>query len=255
MIDRQRISVVVPFFNSENHLAACIDSLLAQDDLRNDDEIILIDNGSQDSSPSIVERYPRPIVLDEPTPGAYAARNTGIRRATAPLIAFTDADCVTDADWLRSIRTGMEDPDIAILLGHCRYPEDASPILKLLGAYENAKAEYVINRCAPSQHFGYANNMAVRTSVFDELGPFREWRRAADSELIHRTTARRADLRVGYNPSMKITHLEFVSARKRLRRMSLYSRTNSQIDGFRELGVGQRVGVLMQLVSGRRTTT
>ncbi len=167
MSENPCVSVVVPFFNSERHLAACIESLLGQDDVGGPFEIILIDNGSTDGSASIVERYRELIVLDEPTPGAYAARNTGIRRARAPLIAFTDADCVVAGDWLRSLRDGMQDPTIAILLGHCRYPPNASLALRVLGAYENAKAEYVINHCEADpplrlrqQHGG--PNLAIR---------------------------------------------------------------------------------------------
>jgi glycosyltransferase involved in cell wall biosynthesis len=248
MSDRPTVSVVVPFFNSERHLAACIESLLAQDELRDDDEIILIDNGSEDGSPAIAADFDRVILLDESTPGAYAARNTGIRRATGGLIAFTDADCVADTDWMRTIRDGMDDPATGILLGNCRYPDHASRSLKLLGAYENAKTEHVITRCPPTHHFGYANNMAVRAAVFDDLGPFREWRRAADSELVHRMAAHRPELQLVFDRRMRITHLEFVSSRERLRRMSLYTRTNTKIETFSELSSVHRFGALLQLI-------
>ncbi len=52
---------------------------------------------------------------------------------------------------------------------------------------------------------------------------------------------------------MRVTHLEFVSARERARRLKLYTGTNSRISTFRELGVWQRLGVLMHLVRGRGT--
>lgn len=150
------VSVVVPFYNSERFLAACIDSLLAQRDVGEPFEIILIDNRSTDGSASIAARYREPVVLEEPKQGAYAARNTGIRRAQAPVIAFTDADCVVADDWLRSIREGMEDPAIGVLLGSCHYPEHASMPLRMLAVYENAKTDYTINRCEPAYHFAYA---------------------------------------------------------------------------------------------------
>jgi glycosyltransferase involved in cell wall biosynthesis len=249
--DHPRVSVVVPFFDSQRHIAACIESLLGQDDVGGPLEVIFVDNGSTDASPSVVRRYPELTVLEEKTPGAYAARNAGIRRARAPLIAFTDADCVVDRGWLRSICEGMGDPTIAVLLGHCRYPPQASPLLRILGAYENAKAEYVIDRGAAAHRFAYANNMAVRASVFAEIGLFKEWRRAADSELVHRLASRRPDLRMEYRRSMRVTHLEFTRARDRARRLSLYTRTNTQIETFRELGLGERLGVLLRLVRHR----
>jgi glycosyltransferase involved in cell wall biosynthesis len=164
------ISVVVPFFDSERYIAACVESLLGQEDVDGSFEIILVDNGSRDGSARILARYSALTVLEEPTPGAYAARNAGIRRARAPIVAFTDADCIADRHWLRAVARGMQDPTVAILIGRCVYPEDARFSLRLLAAYENAKAAYVVERCAPRYQFAYANNMAVRASVFAEVG-------------------------------------------------------------------------------------
>lgn len=248
MSSRPCISVVVPFYNSQRTIGACIESLLAQEDVGAAYEILLIDNRSSDASATIAGKYSQLLLLDEPTPGAYAARNTGIRQARAPIIALTDADCVVDPDWLRSILDGMADPHTAILIGHCRYPARASIALRLLGAYENAKAEYLLGRCSPAHHFAYANNMAVRASVFEELGPFEQWPRAADSELVHRMAARRPDLALRYRDSMRITHLEFVRGRDRAQRLNLYKSTNSNIPTFRELSFGQRLRVLWHLL-------
>ena len=246
------VSVIVPFFDSERHIAECIDSLLAQREVAGPYEIIFIDNGSTDGSASIVARHPDLVVLEETKPGAYAARNAGIRRARAPLIAFTDADCVVADDWLRVILEGMEDRHVGVLLGHCAYPPSASLGLRLLGAYENSKARYVTHRCPTAYHFAHANNMAVRAEVFAEHGLFKEWRRAADTEFVQRLGQVRPDLRTLFLPSMKITHLEFVRTRSRMRRMRLYTQTNSRIDTFRELGLTQRLGVLGQLVKDLR---
>ncbi len=146
----------------------------------------------------------------------------------------------------------MRDPEVAVLLGHCRYPDEASPALRCLGAWENAKTDYVLDRCAPAHRFAYANNMAVRAAVFGACGPFKEWRRAADSELVHRLAAARPDWRVAYHPAMRVTHMEFLSARQRARRLSLYTRTNSQIGSFRELGLRQRLAVMTRLLTRRK---
>jgi len=246
-----RVSVIVPFFNRQQYLPACIEALLAQDDVGGAVEIILVDNRSTDGSASVVQRYPQVTLLREETKGVYAARNAGIRHARAPLVAFTDADCVTDRDWLRAVCDGLRDPDVAILIGDCRYPAGASRALTLLAAYENAKADYVVSHCAPAHHFAYANNMAVRASVFEQLGPFRLWERAGDTELVHRLAAQRPDLRVSYQPDMRVTHLEFLRVRDRMRRLSLYTQTNSQIPSFSELGASRRAGVLLHLLRGR----
>lgn len=241
------ISVVVPFFDSERHIGSCIESLLNQRDVDGSFELIFVNNRSRDASISIVEGFPDVSILEEATPGAYAARNTGIEKAQAPLIAFTDADCTADRDWLQSIVVAMRDPSSAVLVGSCRYPPEASLALRILGAYENAKTEYVLNHCRPTKHFAYANNMAVRASVFHDLGLFQEWKRAADTELVHRLAVRRPDQRLVFCRSMKITHLEFLSARSRVQRLRLYSRTNAKIDSFEELGLAKRIAALRHL--------
>jgi glycosyltransferase involved in cell wall biosynthesis len=251
MAESPRVSVVVPFVNRQRFLGDCVEALLSQDEVGGPVEIILVDNGSKDGSAVASAAHPRITLLREETPGAYAARNAGIRRARAPIIAFTDADCVVDRDWLRSVCEAMADPTVGILIGHCRYPAGASVALRLLGAYENAKADYVVNRCPPACHFAYANNMAVRARVFEELGPFREWPRAADSELVHRLASQRPDLRLRYRSSMRVTHREFLRVRDRIRRLSLYTQTNSQIASFRELRPAERLGVLRHAVRRR----
>jgi glycosyltransferase involved in cell wall biosynthesis len=238
------ISVVVPFFNSEQHIGSCIESLLDQRGVDGSYELIFVNNGSTDASASIVEQATEIISLSEATPGAYAARNTGIREATAPVVAFTDADCRVDRDWLRSIQSAMQEPSVAAVVGHVRYPPRASWVLHMLSAYENAKIDYVLGQCEPDRHFAYANNMAVRAAVLEELGGFKEWERAADTELVHRLAAHHPDLRTIYRRSMRVTHLEFVSAWERLRRLRLYANTNSQVDSFQELTFAQRVAAI-----------
>lgn len=249
-MSQPRISVVVPFLNHQPYLSACVEALVAQDPIDGPVEIILVDNGSSEDSAAVLDRHPELILLHEPKSGAYAARNTGIRRARAPIVAFTDADCIVERDWLRAICDGMRDPAVAMLIGESRYPAESTIKLKLLSAYENAKAGYVVSRCPPAHHFAYANNMAVRASVFAELGPFLEWERAADTELVHRMAARRPDLQLVFNRSMCVTHMEFLRLRDRLARLSLYMKTNAKIATFKELSVTQRFGVLWYMLRG-----
>ncbi|REJ75795.1 MAG: glycosyltransferase [Acidobacteria bacterium] len=248
------VSVIVPFFDSAAHFADCLNALGRQEPVPGGHEVILVDNGGQDGSRAIAEELGREhgfTVVEERAPGAYAARNRGLEQARGELVAFTDADCRPDPDWLAQAVASMQDAAVGIAVGRCDYPESASPALRLLGRYENAKTRHVLAHRPTGYHFAYANNMVVRAQVFEQLGPFVSWRRAGDSELVHRMAARRPDLRTVYRDAQRVVHLEFLRARDRLRRLRLYTSTNARIDGFRELPAAVRVAILLRALLGR----
>lgn len=88
------ISVIVPVYNVETYLPACLDSLRAQTFA--DFEALLIDDGSQDTSGEICERYEKEDarfrVIHQPNGGVSVARNTGLDHATGEYIVWVDSD-------------------------------------------------------------------------------------------------------------------------------------------------------------------
>lgn len=88
------ISVIVPFYNVEPYLAQCIDSILYQ--TFTDFELLLVDDGSTDSSFKICERYmsedPRIKVFHKDNGGLSSARNFGLDRAVGQYVIFIDSD-------------------------------------------------------------------------------------------------------------------------------------------------------------------
>ncbi|MBO4219602.1 MAG: glycosyltransferase [Clostridia bacterium] len=91
------ISIVVPVYNVEKYVEKCIESILSQ--TYKDIEVLLIDDGSPDSSGEICDRFAsidsRVRVIHTPNRGVGAARNTGIANARGDYIGFVDSD-----DWL-----------------------------------------------------------------------------------------------------------------------------------------------------------
>ena len=83
------LSVVVPAFNAGAFLKSAVDSLLAEN--LPGLEVLVVDDGSTDGSVAAVERLNVRVVRQE-NRGEAAARNTGVRAATAPLVTFLDAD-------------------------------------------------------------------------------------------------------------------------------------------------------------------
>ncbi|MFC8314814.1 glycosyltransferase [Gordonia sp. NPDC057258] len=99
------LSVVVPAFNEDLRIRGCLDRLVNQ--TRQIDEIIVVDNGSTDATPSIVdefaEKYSNVTRLVEPEPGVIHARRSGFDAATSTLIAKTDADSRIREDWAERV--------------------------------------------------------------------------------------------------------------------------------------------------------
>jgi glycosyltransferase involved in cell wall biosynthesis len=85
------ISIVIPAYNAEAFIAEAIESVLAQDyQIR---EIIVVDDGSTDNTPGVLESYQNRIrFIRQSNAGLGTARNTGIAAANGELIAFLDAD-------------------------------------------------------------------------------------------------------------------------------------------------------------------
>lgn len=98
MTDNPAISVIVPVYNAGRYLERCIDSILSQTFLEL--ELILIDDGSTDSSGAICDSFaakdPRVIVKHCKNHGVSAARNEGITIARGQFISFVDADDFLD---------------------------------------------------------------------------------------------------------------------------------------------------------------
>ena len=90
------LSVIVPVYNVEDYVEKCIRSLLEQDIPLEDYEIICINDGSTDSSLSILRRlqneYENIIILDQENKGVSQARNNGLDHATGKYILFIDSD-------------------------------------------------------------------------------------------------------------------------------------------------------------------
>ncbi len=96
------VSVIVPVYNHAEHLKLCLGALDNQTYPKNCYEVIVIDNGSDDleNIKQIVNQYTQTTFTSESKPGSYAARNQGLSIVKGEIIAFTDADCIPNNNWL-----------------------------------------------------------------------------------------------------------------------------------------------------------
>lgn len=105
------VSIVIPVFNVERHLRQCLDSVLRQ--TLKEWECICIDDGSPDGSGAILDEYgnkdARFKIIHQRNRGVSAARNLGIKLASAPYLTFIDSDDWVEDDALESLLSAMEE--------------------------------------------------------------------------------------------------------------------------------------------------
>ena len=123
-----KYSVIIPIYNVENYLNACVDSVLNQN-TSEDYEIILIDDGSPDRSGAICDRYAQNHknirVFHDTNHGVSHARNVGIDMAAGEYIFFLDADDLWERNLLKIVSPLLDKkPDMAWYGHTCFYEDD-----------------------------------------------------------------------------------------------------------------------------------
>jgi cellulose synthase/poly-beta-1,6-N-acetylglucosamine synthase-like glycosyltransferase len=166
--------------DGESTIADCIDAILATDYPADRREILIVDNGSTDGTAAQIQS--RPVrYLHEPKRGVSNARNHGIAQSSGEILAFVDADCIVEPQWLIEIARAFEDPEVGCVAGHLEHAPPRTPAerqaARMLGDWQRfaftSKPAYAITA-----------NAAYRRDVLDEIGGFDpHMTRAQDVEL------------------------------------------------------------------------
>ena len=120
-------SVIIPIYNAEKTLKRCLDSLCNQ--TYTDFEVLLIENGSVDSSRNICFEYTEKDMRFKLYPckenkGPSVARNIGLNSATGSYIAFIDSDDYVDTDYLYTLNEAFKNSDVVFFGCHRRDMHD-----------------------------------------------------------------------------------------------------------------------------------
>jgi GT2 family glycosyltransferase len=203
------VTVYIPAYNVAKFLAGAIESLLAQTYAA--DEILVIDDGSQDATVEIARRYPQvTLVRHDVNRGLGATRNTAVRTARNEFVASLDADCVAEPEWLAALVAAMADPKVAGVGGKLTEGVQANLADRWRRAHMPQEwGDSVI--CNAKFLFG-CNNL-FRKSVMLEAGGYDDRMRTngEDTDLSARLRARGWDLL--YTPVARATHLRHDSTR------------------------------------------
>lgn len=179
------ITVILATLNGARTLGRTLDALGRAEPPSVPWRLIVVDNGSTDGTPRLLEAYRGALpmtILRETGRGKSKALNLALRSVRVGLVVFTDDDIVPDADWLRSFETvAASRPDHALFAGRIRPLWEAAPPAWLaecvdLDACYGIHLERPEGPCPP--HLLYGGNMAIRAEAigverFDEsYGPF-----------------------------------------------------------------------------------
>ncbi len=165
-----KVSVVVAVYNEEESIKLLLESLLRQS--RKPDEIVVVDNGSQDKTVEILKsfscKYPKIRIFVHK--GTLAqGRNLAVRKASYKIIAQIDAGCVAKKDWLEKIITPFTQKTTGVVAGYYKILADsclqkaAAPFLGVL------PKRYDIRSFLPC-----GRSIAFRKSVWEKIGGYSE---------------------------------------------------------------------------------
>ena len=184
------VAVIVPCWNEASTLAATCESLLALEYPKNKLEIILVDDGSTDTTPSIMTQFaahPQVRIIRKENGGKHTALNAGIAATSAELIGCLDADSFVEPDSLREIVSCFGDANVAAATAAMSVYRPRN----ILQRMQNAEYTFGITL---RHSLSSVNGLYVtpgpfsfyRRSVVDRLGGFRYGHQTEDMEMALR---------------------------------------------------------------------
>ena len=244
------LSVVICSLNGAPGVDRCLSALAAQKDV--DLQVIVVDDGSTDDTSEVAREHGVLVLRHETNRGASAARNTGIRAATAPVVAFLDDDCEPESEWARELVDAYEDGVIGVggavvpvapkgfMLGFLRRNNPLLPLELNLAHSQGLLYRfylYVLRQWATDGRHDkravYAlvgANMSVRRALVAETGFDERFRFGAeDTDLSIQLQTRYPQGRLMLAPDAVVRHHFKPSLRDTLRRSRSYGRGGAKL--------------------------
>ncbi len=228
------ISVVVVARNEEKNIVACMKALAEQDYPAECFEVILVDDGSTDRTvPLALGQYATLRVVSNPGRSISANRNCGWRHAQHPYVAYTDADCVVPADWLRRLSGAMMRDDVAAIgggnrppLGETRFYDALSIALNTFVGSRNSVQGRIHESARDVDHLPTLN-VLYRKDVLSGIGGFDErFARVGEDVDLSRRLADQG-YRLRYVPDAVVIHRQRSDLASWGRNMVAYGRART----------------------------
>lgn len=208
------VSVIIPIYNGVLDLPDLLACLQHQTYPVDRVEYCLVDNGSQDDTLQGLKTFAKAVptlrinVLSEAEiQSSYAARNTGIRSAKGEILAFTDADCRPDPNWLTQLVQPFSQPEVGIVAGEILALPGTNWLERYADRHNTLSQTHTLTHsfCA----YGQTANLAIRRVCLQTAGLFRPYlTTGGDADLCWRV------LKLG-NWQIRLAELAIVRHRHR----------------------------------------
>lgn len=203
----KKISVIIPVYNDPSGLEDTLNSLVEQDFPKDLFEIIVADNGSTDSTLSVIEnfadRYPGFIkkVQELNTQSSYAARNIGIKESGTPIVTFIDADMTVKKDWIKNVLKSLKKNQTRCLVCNVEVATGRKSVFALY----DKMVSFPIKRYVKEYHFTPVGCLTIYTDIFKKIGLFdQKLISGGDREFGNRVYE--AGYKISYAPDIVVKH-------------------------------------------------
>ena len=139
------ISIIIPTLNEEKHIGNCLSLLKKQ--MKQNDEIIVIDSYSKDNTVKIAKSYGVKII-QQPKKGIGLAKTSGAAIAKNDILVFLDADCSPSDDFIQRIKRHFEDEKVIAVGGLGIYSSDSNIRKMIYNTYSKG-----VFYCAKAMHY------------------------------------------------------------------------------------------------------
>ena len=198
------VSIIIPAYNAERTIKQCLESIMSQD-YTGDYEVIVVDDGSTDSTPHIVSGFSTVKLFRQKNAGPASARNKGASEAKGEIILFTDSDCVPEPSWVSEmLKSFSKNHEVVGVKGSykTRQKEIIARLVQL--EYEN-KYNYMLK--ANYIDFIDTYSAGFKKTVFNEMNGFNTEFPVAcaeDIELSYRLSSK--GYKMVFNPNTVVYH-------------------------------------------------
>ncbi len=199
---KEKISLYIPCYNSEKYINECLKGIMNQ--TYPIDEILVIDDGSNDSTAYIASKYPVKFITNSENKGLAASRNIAFRESKNNFVVALDADCVPEPDWLEKLIKDLMDETVTGSGGMLieKYHLNSADKWRGIHLQQHWGKNIIYN-----PPFLYGCNTIFKKNHIKEIGLYNEFYRNNNEDVDLSQRLLKNGYNLIYNPNAIVEHI------------------------------------------------